>query len=160
VSRKMTSRRVGATVDRRPAARSSDGTASMLALQRSAGNTSTMALLRRASGLAQETPAVLTLSGLVNDAAVSSWNLARDMRGETSGLELTRPIDVDSPVLAKALFDGAPNAGGRLTVRKLTPLGWVRQLTVTMADCTVASYQVHDNYESVRLEFSRVQVEQ
>jgi hypothetical protein len=47
-----------------------------------------------------------------------------------------------------------------LVVRKLTPLGWVRQHTVTMADCLVASFLVQEGYEWLKLTFSRVQVDQ
>ena len=132
----------------------------MFALQRAAGNTSTLALLRRARKIEDEPPVALTLQGLVDGAAVSAWNLERDLRGTTTALELTRPIDANSPVLAKALFDGAPGISGTLVVRKLTPLGWIRRLTVAMAECMVDQYAVHENYESVRLVFSRVQVEQ
>ncbi len=68
---------------------------------------------------------------------MSSWSLDDDTRGHTVGLEITRPTDADSPVLAKALTDGAPDVEGRLVVRKLTPLGWIRHLTLTMADCMI-----------------------
>ncbi len=131
----------------------------MIALQRSAGNTSTMALLRRARGRADETPITLTLPGLVDGAAVSTWSLDNDTRGNTVGLDLTRPTDADSPALARALTDGAPDGEGRLVVRKLTPLGWVRQLTLTMADCRIDSFVTYQDYESLRLSFSRVQVD-
>lgn len=132
----------------------------MLALQRSAGNASALALMRRARKIDDEPPVALTLRGVVEGTAVSSWSLDRDTRGTTSGLEMTRPVDADSPVLAKALFDGAPGVEGTLLVRRLTPLGWVRELTVTMADCMVDQYAIHEGYESVRLTFSRIQVEQ
>jgi hypothetical protein len=132
----------------------------MIALQRSAGNTSTMALLRRARGRADEAPVTLTLPGVVDGAVVSSWSLEDDARGHTVTLEITRPTDADSPALAKALTDGAPDVEGRLVVRKLTPLGWVRQLTVTMADCLVDSYLIHRDYESLRISFRRVQIDQ
>jgi hypothetical protein len=131
----------------------------MLALQRSAGNTSTTALLRRASARADEAPITLTLPGIVSDAVVSSWSFDRDSRGETTGVEITRPTDADSPVLAKAMIDGPP-VDGRVVVRKLTPLGWVRQLTVTMDDCRVASFLVGRDRDSLQLTFSRVAVEQ
>ena len=134
---------------------------SVLALQRSAGNTSTMALLRRARGLTDEAPITLTLPGVVNEAVVSSWSFEHDARGEkTTVVDITRPTDADSPSLAKALTDGEPDVEGRLVVRKLTPLGWVRQLTVTMAGCMVESFVVGEGYESLRLTFSRVQVDQ
>jgi len=132
----------------------------MIALQRAAGNASTLALLRRARTIADDPPVALTLPGLVDGAAVSSWDLERDVQGTPGALALTRPIDANSQVLAKALFDGAPGIEGTLVVRRLTPLGWVRQLTVRMADCMVDQYLVHENYESLRLIFSRVQVEQ
>ena len=45
-------------------------------------------------------------------------------------------------------------------VRKLTPLGWVRQLTLTMDDCMVSSYQPGENYESVGLTFTGLHIEQ
>jgi hypothetical protein len=131
----------------------------MLALQRSAGNTSTMALLRRARKLTDEAPITLTLPGVVNDAVVSSWSFDRDFRGQVTAVEITRPTDTDSPILAKALTDGPP-VEGRVVVRKLTPLGWIRQHTVTMTDCLVESFMTHGGYESLRLTFSRVQVDQ
>lgn len=134
--------------------------ASMLALQQSAGNASTMALLRRARGGEDEAPITLTLPGVVEGATVSSWSLDNDARGKAVGLEVTRPTDTDSPALAKALTAGAADGEGRLVVRKLTPLGWVRQLTVTMADCMIDSYLIHRDYESLRVSFSRVQVNQ
>jgi hypothetical protein len=132
----------------------------MLALQRSAGNASALALMRRARKIDDEPPVALTLRGVVEGAAVSSWSLDRDTRGTTSGLEMTRPVDADSLVLGKARFDGAPGVEGTLLVHRLTPLGWVRELTITMADCMVGQYAIHERYESVRLTFSRVQVDQ
>jgi Type VI secretion system effector, Hcp len=131
----------------------------MIALQRRAGNTSTLALLRRAGSLADDPPITLTLPGVVDHAAVSSWSLDRDTRGGPTGLEITRPTDANSPALAKAMTDGSP-VEGRLVVRKLTPLGWVRQLTVTMTDCLIDSFVVRADYESLRLTFGRMQVEQ
>jgi type VI protein secretion system component Hcp len=132
----------------------------MIALQRSAGNTSAVALVHRARGVADDPPITLTLPGVVDHAAVSSWSLEQDARGTTSGLEITRVTDADSPALAKALTDGEPHVQGRLVVRKLTPLGWVRELTLAMADCIVDSYLIHEDHESVRLSFTGVQVEQ
>jgi type VI protein secretion system component Hcp len=133
----------------------------MLALQRRAGNASTMALLRRAQKVTEESPTTLTVPGLVDDAAVSSWSLDGDMRGQrATGLHISRPTDADSPVLAKALTSGAPDVTATLVVRKLTPLGWVRQLTVTMEGCMVSSYQPGENYESVGLTFTAMRVEQ
>jgi len=136
------------------------GAASVLALQRSAGNASAVALLRRAHKVEDEPPVALTLRGLVDGAPVSSWSLDHDMRGRPTGLEITRPLDDNSPIFAKALFDGAPGIDGTLVVRRLAALGWVRQLTVTMADCLVDHYMVHEGYESIRLAFSRAQVDQ
>ena len=75
-------------------------------------------------------------------AAVSSMIALQRSAGNTSTMALLR------------------RARGRLVVRKLTPLGWVRRLTVTMADCLVDSYLTNRGYESLRLTFSRVQVEQ
>jgi hypothetical protein len=147
----------GATTAVRPPR--SHGVASMLALQRSAGNTSTMALLRRARKLTDEAPITLTLPGVVNEAVVSSWSFDRDTQGKVTAVEITRPTDADSPSLAKARTDGPP-VEGRVVVRRLTPHGWVRSLTVTMADCLVDAFRVHDGYEWLRLAFSRVQVEQ
>ena len=132
----------------------------MIALQRRAGNASTLALLRRAQKVADEAPITLTLPGVVDGAAASSWSLESDSRGRPTSLDITRPTDANSPALAKALTDGAPDVEGRLVVRKLTPLGWVRQLTVTMADCIVDSYLINEDYESLRLTFSQMQVEQ
>jgi len=132
----------------------------MIALQRSAGNSSAVALMRRARGRTDEPPITLTLPDVVDHAAVSSWSLDRAARGTTTAVEITRPTDADSPALAKALTEGAPGVEGRLVVRKLTPLGWVTELAVTMADCTVDSYLIHEDYELVRLSFSRVQVQQ
>jgi hypothetical protein len=136
------------------------GATSLFALQRGAGNASALALLRRARKIDDEPPVALTLQGLVDGAAVSSWSLDRDTRGKTDGLELTRPIDANSPIFAKALFDEAPGIDGTLVVRRLTPLGWVRRLTIAMADCVVDQYAIHDGYESVRLTFTGLQVEQ
>jgi type VI protein secretion system component Hcp len=131
----------------------------MLALQRSAGNTSTLALLRRARARTDEAPMTLTLPGIVSDAVVSSWSFDRDSRSEITGVEITRPTDADSPVLAKAMIDG-PRVEGRVVVRKLTPAGWVRQLTVTMDDCSVSSFQIDRDHDRLELTFSSVQVEQ
>ena len=132
---------------------------SLIALQRSAGNASTVALMRRASHAADEPPVSLTLPGVVDHIAVSSWSVADQPHGGPTGLDITRPTDANSPRLAKALTDGAPGATATLLVRKLTPLGWVPQLTVTLEDCMVSSYQPHDDYESIGLTFSRMQVE-
>lgn len=133
--------------------------ASVIALQRSAGNASTLALLRRARRIEDEPPVTLTISGLVDGAAVSSWSLSHDGRSQAVELQITRPVDTNSPVLAKAMIDGVPGSEGRLVVRRLTPLGWVDQLTVTMEDCMVAEYAVHGNEESAWLRFSRIEFE-
>jgi hypothetical protein len=45
-------------------------------------------------------------------------------------------------------------------VRKLTPLGWVQQMTMTLEGCMVSSYQAGDKDESVGLTFTGMQVEQ
>jgi Type VI secretion system effector, Hcp len=125
----------------------------MIALQRSAGNASTLALMRR--GLAEEPPMSLILPGVVGRAAVSSWSLGD---GQTR-VDLTRRVDSDSPRLAEASATGAPGVTATLVVRRLTSLGWVHELTLTMDDCVVGSYQVHDEYESIGLTFSAVRVE-
>ena len=83
-----------------------------------------------------------------------------DIARQRRRTEITRPTDADSPALAKALTDGAPDVDGRLVVRKLTPLGWVRDLTVTMADCLVDSFVHPPRVRSLRFAFSRMQVEQ
>ena len=135
------------------------GSLPMIALQRSAGNASAVALLRRARGVADEPPVMLTLSGVVDHAAVISWSLA-DARGKPAWLDITRRIDSDSPRLAQALRSGAAGVTATLLVRKLTPLGWIRDVSVTMEDCMVSSYQVHDDdHESIGLTFTRMQVE-
>jgi type VI protein secretion system component Hcp len=101
----------------------------------------------------------ITVPGVVDRASVSSGSLD-DVRGRSVGLNITRQTDANSPRLAEAERSGAPGATATLSVRRLTPLGWVRELTLTMADCTVSSYVIHENYESVGLTFSSVQVEQ
>lgn len=133
--------------------------ASVIALQRSVGNASTLALLRRTHRIEDEPPVTLTLHGLIDGAAVSSWSLSHDARGQVAELEITRPVDDSSPILAKAMVDGAPGVQGHLVVRKLTPLGWARQLTVTMEDCMVDQYAVHGDGESAWLRFSRIEFE-
>jgi hypothetical protein len=57
------------------------------------------------------------------------------------------------------MIDG-PRVEGRVVVRKLTPAGWVRQLTVTMEDCSVASFLIDRDHDRLELTFSRVQVDQ
>jgi len=133
----------------------------MTALQRSAGNASALALLRRASDVSHEAPITLTLPGVVDGAAVSTWSIFRgDARLPVTEVELTRPTDSDSPLLAKALMEGTPGATATLLVRKLTPLGWVRDLTVTFDDCMVASFESHGEFDSVWLKFTRMEVQQ
>jgi len=133
----------------------------MIALQRSAGNASALALLRRASDVSHEAPITLTLPGVVDGAAVSTWSIFRgDARLPVTEVELTRPTDSDSPRLAKALMEGAPAATATLLVRKLTPLGWIVYQTVTFADCMVSSFETHGEYDSMWLKFTRMEVEQ
>lgn len=139
----------------RPAA-----TASMISLQRSAGNTSTLALLRRARKPAEESPATLTLPGVLDHATVSSWSITTNGRGQTSELQFTRPTDAESPALAKALTGGTPGGPATLVVRRLTPLGWIHKLTLTMEDCMVSSFSPGGEYESVTLAFSRMHFEE
>ena len=103
---------------------------------------------------------MLTLPDVVDHAAVSSWSLEDDARGRPTRLNIMRPTDADSPRLAQALTNGAPDVTATLVVRRLTPLGWVRQTTLTMEGCMVDSYVVHDDYESVGLTFTRVTLDQ
>ncbi|MGN6871463.1 MAG: type VI secretion system tube protein Hcp [Solirubrobacteraceae bacterium] len=129
----------------------------MIALQRSAGNSSTVALLRRAHDVRDEPPITLTIPGVVDHAAVSSWSLGGNRH--PSDLSLVRPTDPDSARLFRAVTDGTA-ATATLVVRKLTPLGWVHQLTMTLEDCVVSSYQQGEKDESVGLAFTGMQVEQ
>jgi type VI protein secretion system component Hcp len=131
--------------------------APLIALQRSAGNSSTVALLRRAHDLREESPITLTIPGVVERAAVSSWSLGGNRR--PSDLSLLRPTDADSPRLSRAVTDGATGTA-TLVVRKLTPLGWVHQTTMTLEGCAVSSYQLGEKDESVGLTFTGMQVEQ
>jgi type VI protein secretion system component Hcp len=132
----------------------------MIALQRVAGNASTLALMRRASAVTQESPIVLTLPGVVDGAAVSSWQIHGDGRQSVTEVELTRPTDSDSPRLAKALMEGAPGVTATLLVRKLTPLGWITYQTVTFDECMVSSFVTHGDSDSLYLTFNRMRVEQ
>jgi type VI protein secretion system component Hcp len=133
----------------------------MIALQRSAGNASALALLRRAGDVGgAQAPITLTLPGVVDGATVSTWHIHRGTRAPVTDVELTRPTDSDSPRLARALTDGAAGATATLLVRKLTPLGWVRDMTVTFSDCSVSSFQTHGEFDSVWLQFTRMEVEQ
>jgi type VI protein secretion system component Hcp len=129
----------------------------MIALQRSAGNSSTVALLRRAHDVREQSPITLTIPGVVDHAAVSSWSLGGNPH--PGDLSLVRPTDADSPRLFRAVTDGSGGTA-TLVVRKLTPLGWVHVLTITMEGCTVSSYQAGDKDESVGLTFAGMQVEQ
>lgn len=132
----------------------------MIALQRAVGNTSTVALLRRAGKITEEPPIMFTLPGVVDHAAVDSWSMGTN-RGEPTSVEILRPIDENSPRLMEANKRGWPDdATATLVVRRLTPLGWVRQLTLTMEHCLVASYQIGEHEESVQLSFAGMQVEQ
>ncbi len=131
--------------------------APLIALQRRAGNSSTVALLRRAHDLREESPTMLTIPGVVDGAAVSSWSLGGG--AHPSDLSLLRPTDADSPRLMRAETDGTAGTA-TLVVRKLTPLGWVRSLTLTLEGCTISSYQAGEKDESVGLTFTGMQVEQ
>jgi len=132
----------------------------MIALQRSAGNASALALLRRASNTTLQAPITLTLPGVVDGAAVSTWSIHRGSRAPVTEVELTRPTDSDSPRLAKALMEDAPGATATLLVRKLTPLGWIRDLAVTFEECTVTSFESHGEFDSLWLRFTRMEVDQ
>ena len=131
----------------------------MIALQRSAGNASTLALLRRAGNTRQEAPITLTLPGVVDGASVSSWSIQGAMRQPVTDVELTRPTDSDSPRLARALTEGARGATATLLVRKLTPSGWIRDMTVTFEDSLISSFQSNGEFDSVWLSFTRMEVE-
>jgi hypothetical protein len=133
------------------------GASPLIALQRSAGNSSTVALLRRARDVREESPITLTIPGVVDRAAVSSWSLGGTPH--PSDLTLLRPTDTDSPRLFRAVTDGASGTA-TLIVRKLTPLGWVHELTMTLEGCMVSSYQAGEKDESVGLSFTGMQVEQ
>jgi Type VI secretion system effector, Hcp len=149
-------------VTRAPAvarARRSTEASAMIALQRSAGNTSALAVMRRARGIVDEPPVTFTLPGVVDGASVSSWSLG-GARGDITELHIMRRSDADSPRLAQASTTGAAAATGTLMVRTLTPLGWIRQLTLTLEDCMVSSYHPGAEYESIGLTFSRMHVEQ
>jgi Type VI secretion system effector, Hcp len=133
------------------------GVASMIGLQRAAGNASTVALMRRAHDVRDEPPITLTIPGVVDRAAVSSWSLGGTRR--PTDLSLVRRTDADSPRLFRAVTNGA---GGTATivVRKLTALGWVHQMTLTLEGCMVSSYQAGGPDELVGVTFTEMQVEQ
>jgi type VI protein secretion system component Hcp len=142
-------------------ARRSPGVTSMIALQRSVGNASTVALMRTAHEAADEAPVTLTIPEVVDRASVSSWNLEYDGHHNLVGLRLTRPMDENSPRLARATTTGWPgDATATFLVRKLTPLGWIRVLTITMDGCMVSSYSPGGDYESVGLTFTRARLDQ
>jgi hypothetical protein len=123
----------------------------MLALQRSAGNTSTLALLRRERRPSDEPPMTLSLPGVAEHTALSSWSFDNETRGTPpTGVYITRLTDADSPALARAAREGTP--GVTATLR-------VRQLTLTMEDCTISSYVVGDQSESVGLTFTGLRVQ-
>lgn len=129
----------------------------MIGLQRTAGNASTVALMRRAHDVRDESPITLTIPGVVDHAAVSSWSVGGTRR--PTDLSLVRRTDIDSPRLFQAVTNGAGGTAA-IVVRKLTPLGWVHQMTLTLEGCTVRSYQADGSDESVGLMFTEMQVEQ
>ena len=131
--------------------------ASVVALQRTAGNASTVALMRRARDVRDEPPITLTIPGVVDHAAVSSWSLGGTRR--PTDLSLVRRTDADSPRLFQAVTNGAGGTA-TLVVRKLTALGWVHSMTLTLEGCTVSSYQAGGTDESIGLTFTEMQVEQ
>jgi len=133
------------------------GVASLIGLQRTAGNASTVALMRRAHDVRDESPITLTIPGVVEHAAVSSWSIGNSPRA--TDLSLVRPTDADSARLFQAVTSGAGGTA-TLVVRKLTPLGWVHRLTMTLEGCLVSSYQPGGESESVGLTFTGMQVEQ
>jgi hypothetical protein len=131
--------------------------AAAVALQRSAGNASTVALMRRTHDMREEPPITLTIPGIADHAPVSSWSVGAGR--PPTDLSLVRRTDADSPRLFRAVTDGAAGTA-TLVVRKLTPLGWVHQLTITLEGCVVSSYQTDDADESVGLTFTAMEVEQ
>ena len=133
----------------------------MMALQRNAGNASTVALLRRAHDVRDEPPVTLSIPEVVDGATVSTWSLEYDGHHNVEGLNITRPMDADSQRLAKAMTTGGPpNVTATFVVRRLTPLGWIRVLTITMDGCMVSSYSAGGDYESVGLTFTRAHFDQ
>jgi hypothetical protein len=132
------------------------GSSPLIALQRSVGNATTAALMRRAHDVRDEPPITLTIPGVVEHAAVSSWSAGNSPH--PTDLSLVRPTDADSPRLFRAVTNGS---GGTATivVRKLTPLGWVHQMTLTLEGCLVSSYQPGEKDESVGLTFTGMQVD-
>jgi type VI protein secretion system component Hcp len=96
----------------------------------------------------------------VDSAAVSTWHVHAGMRQPATEVELTRPTDADSPRLAKALAEGARSTAATLLVGELTPLGWIRDMTVTFSDCSISSFQTYGQYDSVWLGFARMEIVQ
>jgi hypothetical protein len=132
----------------------------VIALQRSVGNSSTVALMRRAHDVREEAPITLTIPELVDGATVSSWSLEYDGHQNLVGLNMTRPTDADSPRLARAMTTGWPaDVAATFIVRRLTPLGSIRVLTITMDNCLVNSYSSHGDYDSVGLTFTRAHLD-
>jgi type VI protein secretion system component Hcp len=131
----------------------------MIALQRSAGNASTVALMRRAHDVREEAAVLLTIPDVVDRAEVSSYGLEYDAKRRLAGLNITRPSDADSPRLAKASIDGAPNVTATFLVRRLTPLGWVRVMTITMDNCMVSSFAMHGDHDEVGLTFTQAHLD-
>jgi hypothetical protein len=135
----------------------------MLALQRTAGNASALALLRRTNNVADDPPISLSLPGVVDDAAVSSLGMGpSDGKGGTTSVSIIRPTDANSLPLIRAAQTAWPDdATGMLMMRRWTPHGWVRGLTLSMERCTVASYaQNDDGYEYVSFHFSQAHIDQ
>jgi hypothetical protein len=134
----------------------------MLVLQRTAGNASALALLRRANNVADEPPISLTLPGVVDRAAVSSLSIGpSDGKGGTKSVSIIRPTDANSLPLMRAAQSALPDdATGTLVIRRWTPRGWVREVTLAMERCTVDSYtQNYDGYEYVGFHFSRAHID-
>jgi len=135
----------------------------MVALQRSAGNAATLALLRRANKAGEESPISLTLPGVVDHAAVSSWSMGpSDGKGGPTSVSIIRPTDGNSQRLMQAASTSWPDdATGTLVVRRRTSGGWVHALTVAMEHCTVVSYSAYDGrHESVSFHFTRARIDQ
>jgi type VI protein secretion system component Hcp len=117
--------------------------------------------MRRAHRAADESPVTLTIPEVVDSATVSSWSLEYDAHHNLVGMNITRPMDANSPLLARATTTGWPaEVTATFLVRRLTPLGWVRVLTITMEGCMVSSYNPGGDYESVGLMFTRAHLDQ
>lgn len=116
--------------------------------------------MRRSPDVREEAPITLTIPEVVDGATVSSWSLEYDAHHNLEGLTLTRPIDANSPRLARATTTGwPPDATATFLVRRLTPLGWIRVMTITMEGCLVNSYSPGGEYESVGLTFNRAHLD-